>query len=459
MEKKVQNSAPDTVSNKATENAQMLAVEIEWFQQVLDIRLNNGFNNKLTSIWQLKPPATKDKQSLYASFVEYYGLGQPERLILILALLPYVRPEVLDVFFKKREGNERGTTEFGGLKGQSHGGFIPTGETALFLLAGSDLNQRFYYQDLFARDHLFARHRILKLEPPAPGEPFLSGALKLAREYVDYFTSGEMHKPDFSPDFPAKLLITQLEWEDLILEKRVLKELEELQTWLEHGHTLMEDWALGRKLRPGYRALFHGPPGTGKTMTASLLGKATGRDVYRIDLSTVVSKYIGETEKNLAKIFDQAESKGWILFFDEADALFGKRTKVEDAHDKYANQEVSYLLQRIEDFDGIVILASNMRSNLDDAFVRRFESIVNFPMPRPTERLRLWEEGFSKKSKLEKGLKLEQIAEAHEMSGGAIMNVIRYCSLKALNRKSRVIRAEDIRDGIRKEFQKEGKTI
>ena len=129
-----------------------------------------------------------------------------------------------------------------------------------------------------------------------------------------------------------------------------------------------------KRVKPGYRALFHGPPGTGKTLTATLLGKHTGRPVFRIDLSRVVSKYIGETEKNLSRLFDKAEHKDWILFFDEADALFGKRTEIRDAHDKYANQEVAYLLQRIESYAGLVILATNQRGNIDEAFLRRFQA-------------------------------------------------------------------------------------
>src|SRR5207237_3855098 len=134
-----------------------------------------------------------------------------------------------------------------------------------------------------------------------------------------------------------------------------------------------------------------------KTLTATVLGKVTERQVYKVDLSSVVSKYIGETEKNLASLFDRAEHKEWVLFFDEADALFGKRIEAKDAHDRYANQEVSFLLQRIEVFDGIAILASNRKENLDDAFTRRFESIIYFPLPRPEERLRLWRQGFSPK--------------------------------------------------------------
>src|SRR5690606_1665724 len=152
----------------------------------------------------------------------------------------------------------------------------------------------------------------------------------------------------------------------------------------------MKDWGMEKRLNPGFRVLFHGPPGTGKTLTASLLGKYTGKEVYKIDLSMVVSKFIGETEKNLANLFDKAENKDWILFFDEADALFGKRTNVRDAHDKYANQEVSFLLQRTETYAGLVILATNFKNNIDDAFARRFQSHIYFPSPAFGERLKIW---------------------------------------------------------------------
>lgn len=173
----------------------------------------------------------------------------------------------------------------------------------------------------------------------------------------------------------------------------------------------------------------------------------------------IVSKYIGETEKNLGKVFDQAEHKQWILFFDEADALFGKRTSVEDAHDRHANQEVSYLLQRIENFDGIIILASNLKSNMDDAFSRRFESIINFQLPKPDERLKIWRNGISPKSHLEKQIDLRKVAQKYELSGGCIMNVIRYVSLQALSRDSNELLLDDIETGIKKEFLKEGKTV
>src|SRR5262249_21557359 len=261
----------------------------------------------------------------------------------------------------------------------------------------------------------------------------------------------------FGVNFPARYIETQLDWDDLVLHPGTHKQIEDIATWIRHGETLMNDWGMAAKLRPGYRSLFYGPPGTGKTMTACLLGKSTGREVYKVDLSLVISKYIGETEKNLAKVFDQAQHKGWILFFDEADALFGKRSETKDARDRYANQEVSFLLQRIEVFDGIAILASNRRENLDEAFTRCFESVIYFPLPRPEERLRLWQQGFSSKAEFAQDLDLEKIAKDHALSGGAIMNVIRYASLQALERGSTVIRLDDVWQGIRKEYAKEGK--
>lgn len=135
---------------------------------------------------------------------------------------------------------------------------------------------------------------------------------------------------------------------------------------------------LSKRIKKGYRALFYGPPGTGKTLAATLLGKRFGKSVYRIDLSQMVSKYIGETAKNMSNLFDIAENKNWILFFDEADALFGKCSSESSSHDWYANQDVSYLLQRVEDYNGLVILGSNFKNNFDQAFMRRFQSIIFF---------------------------------------------------------------------------------
>src|SRR5262249_52070183 len=231
---------------------------------------------------------------------------------------------------------------------------------------------------------------------------------------------------------------------DLVLHPGTRKQLAEIQAFLAHGHTLMHEWNIAARVRPGHRALFHGPPGTGKTLTAALLGQSPRRDVYRVDLSLVVSKCIGETEKNLSRVFARAQRQDWILFFDEADALFGKRTETKDAHDRYANQEVAYLLQRLETFDGVVLLASNMRENLDPAFARRFESVIFFPLPRPAERLELWRRGLPARARLDASVDLPALAERYELAGGAIMNIIRQICLASIAEGERPITAADV---------------
>ena len=173
----------------------------------------------------------------------------------------------------------------------------------------------------------------------------------------------------------------------------------------------------------------------------------------------VVSKYIGETEKNLSNLFSKAENKDWILFFDEADALFGKRTNVKDAHDKYANQEVSYLLQRVEDYNGLVILASNFKNNIDEAFLRRFQSIIHFPMPSPKERLAIWQKAFPKDLPPAGDINLEEIAKRYNLSGSNIVNIVQYVCLEALARQQAEISQEILLKGIKREFDKEGKLL
>jgi SpoVK/Ycf46/Vps4 family AAA+-type ATPase len=250
-----------------------------------------------------------------------------------------------------------------------------------------------------------------------------------------------------------------MEWGDLILHKSTRRQISEIENWINYNETLMKDEAMRKRVKPGYRVLFYGPPGTGKTLTASLLGKQTGKDVFRIDLSRVISKYIGETEKNLSRLFDKAEDKNWILFFDEADALFGKRTDIRDAHDKYANQEVSYLLQRIEAFNGVVILATNQRGNIDDAFVRRFQTIIHFPMPGIAERADLWKKSFPSGFKISEEIDWQQIALGYELSGAGIVNVAHSCAIGLLAEKKQHLSLADLLAAIRKEYIKEGRVI
>jgi len=442
-------------------NAQALYADMQWLVKLIGLRMKLYWNEAAEhqSVEELLPPDLSKDPSAYAGLVRQHALTFRERVVLLLALAPHIQPQLLDVFFVKNANYDRGFTEFGGIKGQNHGGFIPTGETAAFILAINDFEKRFELFSIFSEEHVFRRLNILQLQTPVINEPFLSGVITISPEYLTYMTLGTSHKPDFSTQFPARRLTTDSEWKDLVLDEVILEGVTEIRDWVKHGDTLMNDWQMRKRVKPGFRTLFYGPPGTGKTLTATLLGKSTGLDVYRIDLSMVVSKFIGETEKNLANVFDQAQNKNWILFFDEADALFGKRTQTSSSNDRYANQEVSYLLQRIEDFPGVVILATNLKANLDEAFSRRFQSTIYFPLPGPEQRLRLWQQSFSEKSVTGKDVDLADIAEKYELAGGAIINITRYASLMALKRDNNVILKKDILTGIRKEFLKEGKTV
>ena len=443
-----------------TTDGAVLAAEMYWLEQVITTRINLyfGLPSPYEDITDVPAPDLRPDSSAYAVLVHELGLSPEERLVLALALAPHLQPQVLDAFFARNAVHfDRSFTEFGGFKGKAHGGFLPTGETAVFLLAADNLAERLRWQTHLWQDSALTGADLVRLAAAEPNEPATSGALLIPADQLALLLTGHRAEPSYNSDFPARLVSTPLAWSDLVLPHQVREEVEELRTWLQHQDELMTDAHLQRHLKPGYRALFYGPPGTGKTLTTCLLGQATGRPVYRVDLSMVVSKYIGETEKNLARVFDMAEPRQWILFFDEADALFGKRTAASSSNDRHANQETAYLLQRIEDFPGVIILASNLKGNLDEAFARRFQAMIYFPMPAPAERLKLWQQAFTASAQLPADEPLDDIAEKYALAGGSIANVLRYCVL-AGRRHARPIALADLKKGIQRELAKEGRT-
>lgn len=394
-----------------------------------------------------------------SEFISQDQLSPDEITLLILALAPHIKADFFDNLIQEHFPEPTDFPQFGGVRGKSYRGFMPTAETALFILAGDQFEKRCTFYKLFEESVLFTKTKVLWLEDVPYGEPRMSGALLIAPAFVNLFLLGKIEKPRFSINFPAQLIETKMTWDDLVLNERTTSQIKELENWIKHGQVLFQEWELGARIKPGYRVLFYGAPGTGKTLTATLLGKYTGKDVYRVDLSAIVSKYIGETEKNLANLFSLAENKNWILFFDEADALFGKRTGVKDAHDKYANQEVSYLLQRIESYDGLVILASNFRDNIDEAFIRRFNGVIHFPKPNKYERLRIWNDALPKQLKLGDTVTLDAIAEDFELTGANIVNIIQQTSLKALAANNFTVDKDQLQQTIRAEFTKEGRML
>ena len=429
-------------------------------RQIISHRLQSHFNNNPFH-WDTFITEKYDDNLIKEDLIKHLPQKPTnnEWIILITALMPHLQPNFFESIIAELLPNGGDFPEFGGVKAANHRSLLPTGETIQFILSGINMEDRLQVQRYFTEDHFFFSHNILWLEPIKEGEPKMSGRIILSQDWVDKLLLNKETNPRFGLDFPAKRLTTGMVWDDAVLNNQTMTQVNEISNWLKYHYLFDEDDNLKRKIKPGFRVLFHGPAGTGKTMTAVLLGKQFEKDVYRIDLSQIVSKYIGETEKNLENVFRKAENKNWILFFDEADALFGKRTSVQSAHDKYANQEVSYLLQRVEDFPGLLILASNLKNNLDEAFLRRFHSLIHFPMPNSTERLILWKKTMPSILKCDKSVNLEALAKQYELSGSSILNAIQFAALETFSRKDNMIYQKDFLAGIRKEYLKEDKTF
>jgi hypothetical protein len=387
------------------------------------------------------PPPLADWQLPMSKFITDNKLSAAEATLLLIGLAPHFQPDLFDLAIESKIPGSGNFPKLGGVRGKNSRSFLPTGQTALFLLGGEDRQQRLDIQALFGVEHLFGQKKILWLEEVPYGEPLMSGKIIISQDYIDTFLIGRPAPPHFNSSFPARLIREKRNWSSLVINEELQSQINEIINWLKYNDHLLNKWGMGDRLKKGYRALFYGPPGTGKTLTAALLGNEMRKDVYRVDLSMVVSKYIGETEKNLELLFARAEDKGWILFFDEADALFGKRTSVRDANDKYANQEVSYLLQRIEDFNGLIVLATNMKNNIDEAFIRRFNAILRFPFPEATERRLIWQKSFPEgatfvASPTSGAVDIPDAVKKYELAGGSIINVVHYASLKAVERSA-----------------------
>jgi hypothetical protein len=292
--------------------------------------------------------------------------------------------------------------------------------------------------------HTARMHRLMRPGHPALTLPALTAACRDGSRH----RLGEL----------AVKVDTRYGWDDLVLPTDRIGVLQEICAQIRHQHTVYDAWGFGRRLvhGTGLAVLFSGPSGTGKTLAASVLARDVGLDLYRVDLAQVVSKYIGETEKNLAAVFDEARVGNAILFFDEADALFGKRSAVTDAHDRYANIEISYLLQRMDDHEGVVVLATNLRQNMDDAFTRRIRFLVNFPFPDAGLRERIWRRHFPPQTPVSPDVDYAWLAANVHVAGGSIKNIVLNAAFRAADDDSAVTPGH-LLHGIRREFDKVGK--
>jgi AAA+ superfamily predicted ATPase len=388
---------------------------------------------------------------IFAEANEYESIG------IALCIAPILQPDLLENCFRQEVASDGEYPALGGIKGTNHRGILPTGETWIYFCCKLQLDNRIDFIRSIPQ-YLTQPNALLNIEPAPPGDPFMAGMLVFSSYFRKrYQSTGIIYEQRLSNLNLGGFIESKLELNDLVLTEEVLRSLDEIRHW-RHFQELSEDIPFTKRMKKGLKVIFHGKPGTGKTETAAILGRELERKVYRIDLAQIVSKYIGETEKNLSKIFEAAEKRNWILFFDEGDALFGKRTSVNSANDRYANQEVAYLLQRIEDYTGIIIVSTNFKENVDAAFIRRFHIIAEFNLPDRQQRKLIWEKLLHELVNYAPELNAEEWEELlkTELSGGAITNVVNYSMLKASYKETQV-QFSMLKEGIVREMRKENR--
>ena len=407
-------------------HARAISLELDWLKARIgrSIAALGRVDSNPESRAGDQPPAPQlPPESWYACFVEEHQLDADERLVLILALAPEIDPGLLDNLLIK------GDSRLGGVPGVRHRGFLPTIQTALFLLAAGDISRNLAARRIFDPTGRLLSRGIIVPGSVVPGEPYTSMVISVKPGVSSYLCTGRQ-RPMVSEDFPATRLKTQLTWEELVLPPYLFTELGIIRDWLEHCRELRVKFKYSR---PGFKALFYGPNGTGKTLTATLIGKNMGLPVYHLDLGRTLSKDMGATEKNLDFMISQAERQNGILFFDETDIMLGKSGDNRRSSDSYITQGIASLLRRLEDYDGLVILADSIEDNLNRVMNFRFSTRLYFPHPDALSRVKLWRNILGDLFQLPEDYGWTDLAE-YNLSGGEIVNVVQYLTLAAIKK-------------------------
>ncbi len=457
-----QNSGKSPFSDLTVEQISSIMssvlADLEWVKTLLDERIRQLQMKEEGSISVTAPEVQSNELSNpYVETICRLNLSSAERVLLVTSLIPYFSSEVFTSRFRDQQNHMKlKYLEFGGFIDPTFMHFVPSLQTSLFILAGGDQTNATFYKTALLSGNLIGEG-IVKLSPQRlsnnPNNE-INYIPTVESEYIQYLISGIKPRPDFGKAFPATWITTSLSWEQLVLDSHTKNQVEEVMRWVEFGSEMA---SLNQQFNLSYPCLFYGPPGTGKTLATKLIGKRYNKDVFRVDLSMVVSKYVGETEKNLAYLFDRAAGKDWILFFDEADALFSKRTDVGNANDKWANLEVSYLLQRLEEHRGLTILATNLVDNIEPAMTRRFQSVIYFNRPEEKERYKLWKLSLPHPFSYAKNIDLNKLS-GYDFTGANIANVLKDAALSALASKTYELDSEMLSKAIKKEFIKEKRT-
>jgi len=424
-----------------------VTISNQWISDLIEIRLKELEGAELEKHVLSIPQEILDSSNPINAILSEIEGGIADFTLLTLSLCSKIYEKHLQILIPLQET----TPDIGGTIRRVNHEFVPTVKTVAFLLGDSSDYSDNYDSILQSR---LIKEEIVELIKPDEQADIKNHIIRLNDKYLRYITKGKKPEIGLTPDFPAQLLKTNKTFDELILKETSKRQLDDILIYAKHHKDFFS--REGNSSKKGFIGLFWGPPGTGKSLTASVIGNSLGIEVYRVDLSRIVSKYIGETEKNLERVFQRFDNKNCILFFDEADALFGKRSDVKEAKDRYANQEVSYLLQRIEVFSGLVILASNLKENMDEAFKRRILSYVHFPRPDYEERLKLWNIHLPKGFEFESERVVNAIAEQYSLTGSHIANIIKLSCLRALADNSTIITAQIIEPYIADIYKREG---
>lgn len=431
-------------------NIDCISTELNW----LSLRIKNVLENNASAFLPLPPV---NDESAYGRLILEQNFNSTDRVLLLLALAAGFAPETLSPLAALASDKENGIIT-GGFFRQGDLQLYPTIRTAVFLLSGNDLEARSYYAGYFHSKHRLFTSSIVLAEPRHEQSVFQNYEILLNDQFLATLFHGEAPRLDGDHGFPARRSTRKHSLADVVLAEKTKKEIEKLRRFTRH---MKELWEINKnkRYRNNFISIFSGDPGTGKSHTAEAVGNEFGLPVYKVNFAQMVSKYIGETEKNLERVFDRFDRQPCILFFDEAESVFGKRTEVSDSHDQHANNMQSYLLQKIEDFSGIVILATNVQNlfqYFDKAFQRRIRLIATFEFPDYPERLQLWNSSIEAPFSFEEGL-TERLAKNYQFTGGSIFNLVSDAILDAMEKETKVITFEMVDAAMADEFKKTGR--
>jgi len=435
---------------ETTVNTECISAQLSWLTQRIDNLLNKNLQEQLPL-----PPA--DEQTSYGMLVAEHKFGEADRVMLNLAFAATFKPSILAPFLTLFNDPQQSAL-FGGIFQEEYGQFYPTVRTAIYLLAADDEEKMDYYLCYFNRKNKLFTSNLLLTHAPEGCKTFLDQQIIFNDQFIATILHGEAPSLDGDAGFPAKRGKRTHTMKDVILDGKTVADLEKLHRF---ARNMKQLWSLpdSARYRQNFIGIFSGDPGTGKSHTAEAIGNELNLPVYKVNFAQMVSKYIGETEKNLERVFDRFSGQPSILFFDEAESIFSKRIEVKDSHDKHSNNEQSFLLQKIEEYNGIVILATNVQNlsqYFDKAFQRRIRQIVTFAFPEYLERVRLWENALAAPFSYAEGL-ADRLAKNYQFSGGSIYNIISEGVIEALDRKTNVLTFELLEQALIDEFKKTGR--